>query len=354
MGSLSRLRGQCRVAKEQLSTSAATSIAVDLPGNRTDVRVTRNELDDAIRAPVTGFIELLQETLQRSGIRPNDLVAVASVGGVAHLPILTTALSEHLRVPVISSNRPELAAAIGGGLTAVRGTAPDEATSMAPAAAVVPAAVPAGDAQGSSTFRALAWSDADDLPEPMPADSSFVDYGTDQEAFDPRPPMTFTHPDDEVDEVVPLPWYRRPLAIFVIGLIVVAAVLAGIAFYVLRNDESTAPTPSPSSSTTAPPAAPPASEAPPTSEAPPGSEAPPAPQAPAPAPQPAVTQTVTQQAPPPPPPSEAPPPPPPSEAPSTQPTQPPPPSSQQPIIPTLPYQTIPGLPFVPAPVQPQP
>ena len=103
IGSLAGLRDQCRAAKEQLSTSAATSIAVDLPGNRTDVRVTRVELDDAIRGPVTGFVELLQDTLQRSGIHANDLVAVATVGGVAHLPILTTTLSERLRVPVISS-----------------------------------------------------------------------------------------------------------------------------------------------------------------------------------------------------------------------------------------------------------
>jgi hypothetical protein len=38
---------------------------------------------------------------------------------------------------------------------------------------------------------------------------------------------------------------------------------------------------------------------------------------------------------------------PPSSTPTNSPTQ-------QPIIPTLPYQTIPGLPFVPAPIQPQP
>ncbi len=354
IGSLGRLRSQCRAAKEQLSTSAVTSIAVDLPGNRTDVRVTRDELDEAIRGPVTGFVELLQDTLQRSGIHPNDLVAVATVGGVAHLPILTTTLSEQLRVPVISSRQPELAAAIGGGLTAVRGLVPDGATAMAPAAAVVAAASPAGDPAGSSTPGALAWSDADDLPEPTPADPSLVEYGSDQEPqFDPRPSMAFTHPDDDVAEVRPVPWYRRPVAMVVIGLILVAAVLAGVVLYVLRDDESTGPTSTPStSSTTAPPAEPPpASEPPPTPDAPIGSEPPPASEAPQPAPEGTVTQTVTQEAPPPAPP----PPPPPSEAPVTQ-TQPAPapPSSQQPNIPTLPYQTIPGLPFVPAPIQPQP
>ena len=264
IGSLSRLRNQCRAAKEQLSTSAVTSIAVDLPGNRTDVRMTRDELDEAIRSPVTGFVELLQDTLQRSGIHANDLVAVATVGGVAHLPILTTTLSERLRVPVISSRQPELAAAIGGGLTAVRSLVPDGATAMAPAAAVVAAALPAGDPTGSSSLGALAWSDADDLPEPTPADPSLVDYGTNQEQFDPRPAMAFTHPDEDAAEVQPVPWYRRPVAMVVIGLILVAAVLAGAALYLLRDDGSTAPTSTPTTtSTTAPPVeAPPASETP--------------------------------------------------------------------------------------------
>jgi hypothetical protein len=374
IGSLSRLRGQCRVAKERLSTSAVTSIAVDLPGTRTEVRVTRAELDDAIRGPVTGFVELLQDTLQRNGIRPSDLVAVASVGGVAHLPILTTTLSERMRVPVISSGQPELAAAIGGGLTVIRGVvsdgatsmapaAADGATAMAPAAAVVPTALPAGNPQGSSTFHALAWSDADDLPEPTPADPSPVDYGTNYEPFDPRPPMAFTHPDEEIAEALPLPWYRRPVATFAIGAILVAVVLAGTVLYVLRDDGSPAPASTPTSTeTTAPPA-----EPPPASETPPGSEVTPVPQtetqqAPPASEAPPVTQTVTLQQPPPPseapvtqPPEPAQPPPPPSEeAPATQPAEPtqPPPPAQPPTIPSLPYRTIPGLPFVPAPIQP--
>ena len=80
IGALTRLRGQCRTAKERLSTTAVTSLVVELPGHRSDVRLTRNELDDAIRQPLTDFVGVLQETLHRSGIRPGDLVAVASVG----------------------------------------------------------------------------------------------------------------------------------------------------------------------------------------------------------------------------------------------------------------------------------
>jgi len=76
--------------------------------------------------------------LERTGIR--ELVAIASVGGGARIPIITTTISEHFRVPVITTGQPELTAAIGAGLASVRGTVEDEKTSMAPAAAAAVAA----------------------------------------------------------------------------------------------------------------------------------------------------------------------------------------------------------------------
>ena len=76
------------------------------------------------------------------------------------------------------------------------------------------------------------------------------------------------------------------------------------------------------------------------------------------------TRTVTEQAPPPPVTvTEAPPPPETTEAPPPPPatTEAPPPTSEAPptttrprLIPTLPYETIPGLPFIPNPIQPPP
>ncbi len=56
IGSLTRLRAQCRGAKERLSTAAVTSLVAELPGHRSDVRLTRNELDEAIRAPLADFV----------------------------------------------------------------------------------------------------------------------------------------------------------------------------------------------------------------------------------------------------------------------------------------------------------
>jgi molecular chaperone DnaK (HSP70) len=119
IGSLSRLRTGCRRAKEQLSSSTATTLTDELPGVHGDIRLTRNELDDAIRDSLGNFVVALDQTLACNGIR--DLVAVVSVGGGANNPAVTTMLSGHLRVPVVTMPRPHLTAAIGGALRAARG-----------------------------------------------------------------------------------------------------------------------------------------------------------------------------------------------------------------------------------------
>ena len=349
------MRSQCRAAKERLSTSAATSLVAELPGHRGEVRLTRNELDDAIRQPLSEFAGVLQETLERNGAR--GLAAVASAGGGARIPLITTTLSEHFGVPVSTTAHPELTAAIGGGLTAVRGTAEDGATALAEAVSPPTAAAAAAMAAtqmapevhpgdvGAGPSSGLAWSEADDVPDLVaPADP--YDYGgvvpADAMGGGPRPPMRF---EPETDQYVA--GGRRPFALLIAGVVVVLLAIALAVWFVLRNNESA---PSPSSTPVTPTTT---TAAPPTSAAP-------APATEARRHRLRVTQTiteapetVTQEAPPPPPASEAPAPPPPtSEVPPPAPESPSSPSTRPRLIPTLPYETIPGLPFVPRPIQP--
>ena len=355
IGSLSRLRAQCRGAKERLSTAAVTSLVAELPGHRSEMRITRNELDEAIRAPLAEFVGVVQETVERNGIQAADLVAVASVGGSARIPIITTTLSEHFRVPVITTGQPELTAAVGGGLRAARGTVDEGATSMAAAPGVAAAAAAATamapgvdprDAPVSSTFGALAWSDADDVPDVAPTDP--YEYGGEANGgvTDARPQMQFDHEQQYEYEAAPVPWYRKPATILGAGVVVLLAALAAAVLFVMRDDS----TPTPASTT-----------APVTTTATPTTTAAPIPaEAPAPPPQTQApqTRTVTSQAPPPPvtiteappPTSEAPPPPPPPTTEAPPPTSEAPPSTEPPPwSPTAPYPTIPGLPWVPLP-----
>ncbi|HEX2399883.1 MAG TPA: Hsp70 family protein [Mycobacterium sp.] len=362
IGSLSRLRAQCRGAKERLSTASVTSLVAELPGHRSDVRLTRTELDEAIRTPLADFVGVVQETVERSGIPTAELVAVASVGGGARIPIITTTLSEHFRVPVTTTGQPELTAAIGGGLKAVRGTVDEGMTSMAAAPGAVAAAAAATamapevgpqDAPQSSTFRALAWSDADDVPDVAPTDP--YDYGGEADGGGftdyARPQMQFDHEPQEY-EAAPVPWYRKPAVFLAAGVVALLVALAAAVLFVMRDDSA----PTPASTTTAVTTTTP----PPTTTAaapPPASPAPPPPQTQAPQTRtvtreaPPPPQTVTEAPPPPPETTEAPPPPPPTtEAPP--PTTEAPPTTQAPWSPTAPYPTIPGLPWVPAPQAP--
>ncbi|MBS1695468.1 MAG: Hsp70 family protein [Actinobacteria bacterium] len=356
LGSLSRLRAQCRDAKERLSAATVTSLYADLPGHRGEVRLTRTELVDAIRPAVADFRAALRDTLERNGIRPENLAAVATSGGGASIPFLTTALSEDLRVPVITTARPELTAALGAGLIAARSTAVDATTAMSPAPATMMAPAPVDPPAASGGVGALAWSQADDVPEPNPYDDVTAWSGGPAAA---RPDLMFGAEESAGDgEAGVVPWYRRKAVLLGAGLLALAAAVGGLLF--LTREGGTAP---PASTT--PPAAT-TTEVPPTTGEPP----------PAQTPQPPQTQTVTREAPPqtetqapppatvePPPPTEPPPtsvePPPTSvEPPPTSvvpppPTE-PPPTTRPPLIPTIPtippIPTIPGLPpFIPQP-----
>ncbi|MGH3559576.1 MAG: Hsp70 family protein, partial [Mycobacterium sp.] len=172
IGPLTRLRVACRQAKEELSSTTVTTLTADVPGYRGDIRVSRAELDDAIRQPLDGFVAVVREALQRNGIRAADLVAVASVGGGASIAAVTTTLSDRLRVPVITTPRPHLTAAVGAALGAARGPADNSRTALAQAAtglgSVLDPTTKSEATPGPSPPPALAWSEAGDDSGIMP------------------------------------------------------------------------------------------------------------------------------------------------------------------------------------------
>lgn len=340
LGSLSRLRDQCRAAKERLSDVVATALDVDLPNHRAEVRLTRDEVDAQLRPPLADLVGVMQDAMRRNGIRSGDLAAVASVGGGARIPVITTTLSEHLGVPVVTQAFPGLSAAIGGGLLAAA-RADDGVTALTPVAPLPD--VPAGPTSG---MPQLAWSqDTGANVEPAPWAGP---------ADDPRPEVRFTG-DDGPEYVAPVTvsWYRRPQVILGLGAAVVLAAAVVAAILVSRADEPASPAID-STTTTATPS---------TSE-PPAPVLPPGPQAPSPTrtvgPQPSVTQAPPPATEPPPPATEPPPsatesPPSATEPPPSAPEE-PPAQTTPPIIPTIPtippIPTIPGLPpFIPQPGQ---
>ena len=247
VGSLARLRNDCRLAKEQLSAETAAAVHAELPGFSSDIRVTRTELEQLIAEPLNGLLDTVEETLQRNNIALSDISAVATVGGGANIPLVTQQLSTRLRAPVVTTPQSQLNVAAGAALLADSAeaatgmaTAADAPTGMAPTAGWVAGAAAAGaaaagaaaDAPGSSTFRALAWSQ-DDAPagssEPVPYAGE--DYTFDQAATGAaRPPMEFSHEEEGfTPEPGPLPWYKRPTILFGAAAAAVLLAVGGLA-----------------------------------------------------------------------------------------------------------------------------
>ncbi|MGA7054243.1 MAG: Hsp70 family protein, partial [Mycobacterium sp.] len=305
IGSLSRLRASCRSAKEQLSSSTATTLTDG------DIRLTRNELDDAIRDSLNAFLTVLEETIRGNGIRPSDLVAVVSVGGVANIPAVTTKLSGSLRVPVVTTPRPQLTAAIGAALRASRGPGDTTATVLTPAASMNsaplvppgPAAERAAAAQADwpearlsepamGAMPVLAWSESNDDSRVMPVRTGEYAKSSGGSGYtSARPALNFkqtARPRPEPKPAV-IPWYRVP-AVLAIGT-AVAVLLVGMAVAIgFGSDDKPATTSVPGVST-APVSSAPASPMPADGTPQPPPAAPDAPQpetppqqAPAPAP----------------------------------------------------------------------
>jgi actin-like ATPase involved in cell morphogenesis len=218
IGSQSRLLGQCRRAKEQLSTATVTAVGT---GSGDDVRLSRTEFEQLISEPLDRFIGTVEDTLQRNGIQRSRLSAVAIVGGGASIPLVTTRLSGRLQVPIHTAPQPEFSAAIGAAVLGERQASAGVPTTASP---MVETPTEMVTAQVTERESALAWSqDADGADEPVPYTGPDMtgEYGREATEFgaadsDRYPAATAA-----------LPWYKRTaLVLSVAGA--AAAVLVAV------------------------------------------------------------------------------------------------------------------------------
>ncbi|HYB36686.1 MAG TPA: Hsp70 family protein, partial [Mycobacterium sp.] len=267
VGQLAQLKEECRQAKEFLSTQTITELAVELPGSRCSVQVTRAELETLMQDRLAGVIAALDDMLARNNIAWADVAAVATVGGGASIPLVAQRLSSHTRTPVVTSPHPALTMAVGAALFASRESDVEiEApTAMAAVAAGgggttgilgLPPVDVIDDEERSSTLRKLAWSEAEDTAN-EPVLHTVYDYDVDAGA----PPPARYAPDMEPPDEPP----RRPrfrLARLFVGLAALVAMFAlgGVAYTLTTTVRQAPPAPT---STTVPPPPPPSSQLPP-------------------------------------------------------------------------------------------
>jgi molecular chaperone DnaK len=141
---LARLNQDCVLAKEALSIDTETTIPVFLPNRHFDVRLTRAEFEDMIRAPIESTIGTLVRTLRSAQVDPSQLSAVLLVGGSSRIPLVARMISEELGRPTVVDAHPKYAVALGAatlaraGATTTRSSAADPAAPVAEFPTVVP------------------------------------------------------------------------------------------------------------------------------------------------------------------------------------------------------------------------
>jgi actin-like ATPase involved in cell morphogenesis len=222
IGAQTRLLGECRRAKEQLSVATVATIPAG-PGG--DIRLSRTEFEQLISGPVDRLVDAVENALQRNGIQPSHLAAVAMIGGGASIPLLTTRLAGRLRVPIHTPPQPAFGAAVGAALLGQQQASAGVATAASPLVETPTEMVETARVAGGDP--PVAWSqDADEAAEPVPYTGPDMtgEYGRDAAGSGDA--------DSERYAAVParLPWYKRTaLVLSVVGAgaaVLVAAVLA--------------------------------------------------------------------------------------------------------------------------------
>lgn len=174
---LARLRRECVDAKEALSADSETSIPVTLPGLDTEVRLTRAELESAIRIPLLETVSALRRALRSAEVEAEALAAVLLVGGSSRIPMVAQMVGAELGRPVAVDADPKHAVALGAALGADRTVADPVAVSAAGA----PTAIGNGATIGTGTGVA-------DPPAPPGAEPTIAVGTATGDAGPPAPP----------------------------------------------------------------------------------------------------------------------------------------------------------------------
>ncbi|MFK0039495.1 Hsp70 family protein [Paenarthrobacter sp. NPDC090517] len=120
LASLSRLRRECREAKEALSLDSEASVAVSLPGTQLSVRLVRSEFEAMIEAPVRDTVEALERSLRSINLEAQDLSAVLLIGGSSRIPLVAELISVELDRPIAVDADPKSSICLGAAVAGLR------------------------------------------------------------------------------------------------------------------------------------------------------------------------------------------------------------------------------------------
>jgi len=125
-----RLRQDCVLAKESLSRDTETTIPVFLPERTAEVRLTRQDFEDMVRAPIESTTEALIRAVRAADVKLADLSAVLLVGGSSRIPLVAEMVAKALGCRTVVDAHPKHAVALGAAIVAGRGADAASVSSM--------------------------------------------------------------------------------------------------------------------------------------------------------------------------------------------------------------------------------
>lgn len=173
MAAVARLRRDCVDAKESLSWDTDTAIPVALPNQRTEIRLTRSELEEMIRPTLADTLEAVHRSLSSAGVRTDELKSVLLVGGSSRIPLVGQMLVADLGRPVAIDVHPKHAVALGAAHLAAADVGAIARPADAPAATLEPTQVTRA---GRTTVTSPAGVDRPPVTPGVP-DAGFADGG---------------------------------------------------------------------------------------------------------------------------------------------------------------------------------
>jgi actin-like ATPase involved in cell morphogenesis len=107
------LRQECTRAKEALSADTETTVPVLVPGLDTSVRITRPELEAAVRPRVAETLGSVDRVVASAGLQTGDLAGILLVGGSSRIPLVAELVAAHTGRPLLRDTDPKLVVCLG-------------------------------------------------------------------------------------------------------------------------------------------------------------------------------------------------------------------------------------------------
>ncbi|MCU0270390.1 MAG: Hsp70 family protein [Acidimicrobiales bacterium] len=118
VAAVSRLRDECREAKEVLSVDTEVVVPVALPGLHQQVRLTRSELEQMLRPMLGDAVAAMRRAVTSTGLSDDRVSRILLVGGSSRIPLVAELLSAEFGRPIALDAHPKNVVAIGAALAA--------------------------------------------------------------------------------------------------------------------------------------------------------------------------------------------------------------------------------------------